>query len=283
MLNVCPLLQVQVPFQPTDFRDTDDAGPGGGGGGGIVQVANFEDHLHVHLTFLQSFACLFGLVKRWKSHIWLKSDYVIFGKSTIRCLKLGLYFIPNGDKNPNHPPKSDAFCLSLTKCCPVGHYSQLDLLKKNVFEFSSSFSIFQQHRKKKYVQLSSSKKLIPKSTDHLSRHLHRTSPAFSGMRSLEGRVSSRLSSMTLFMDSIQLASKSPHADIWRWRWWSGKWRDQKIGVVCCIFCWDIWYTSCSCDIKLQKKSSWGSVELQFWLTLSSKVKRCKKSRVWHNM
>ena len=32
---------------------------------------------------------------------------------------------------------------------------------------------------------------------------------FKGILSLEGRVSKRLSSMTLFMDSIQLASKSP--------------------------------------------------------------------------
>ena len=33
--------------------------------------------------------------------------------------------------------------------------------------------------------------------------------AFSGMRSLEGKVNKRLSSMTLFMDSIQFASRSP--------------------------------------------------------------------------
>lgn len=35
------------------------------------------------------------------------------------------------------------------------------------------------------------------------------SRALSGIRSLDGKVSKRLSSMTLFMDSIQLASKSP--------------------------------------------------------------------------
>ena len=41
---------------------------------------------------------------------------------------------------------------------------------------------------------------------------------FSWIRSLEGSVSSRLSSMTLFMDSIQLASRSPSSMIhlgWR--------------------------------------------------------------------
>ena len=52
-------------------------------------------------------------------------------------------------------------------------------------------------------------------------HLWQT---FSGMRSLEGKVSSRLSSMTLFMDSIQLASKSPQRAITGWNspWWTGK-------------------------------------------------------------